>query len=167
MTLIDNTLKAIEEQGKKAPNLDILPLTDPDTYDVFSRGDTDGVFQVESSGMRQYLRMLRPNCFEDIIAMLALYRPGPLGSGMVDEFIKRKHGEVDVTYPLPSLEGCLKDTYGVIVYQEQVMQIAQIGRRVYPRRRRPAPASDGEEKRRSHGQRTNPFRGRCRQEWHQ
>lgn len=67
--------------------------------------------------------MLRPNCFEDIIAMLALYRPGPLGSGMVDEFIKRKHGEVDVTYPLPSLEGCLKDTYGVIVYQEQVMQI--------------------------------------------
>ena len=126
MTLIDNTLKAIEEQGKKAPNLDILPLTDPDTYDVFSRGDTDGVFQVESSGMRQYLRMLRPNCFEDIIAMLALYRPGPLGSGMVDEFIKRKHGEVDVTYPLPSLEGCLKDTYGVIVYQEQVMQIAQI-----------------------------------------
>ena len=126
MTLIDNTLKAIEEQGKKAPNLDILPLTDPETYDVFAKGDTDGVFQVESSGMRQYLRMLKPNCFEDIIAMLALYRPGPLGSGMVDEFIKRKHGDVEVTYPVPSLEGCLKDTYGVIVYQEQVMQIAQI-----------------------------------------
>ncbi len=126
MTLIDNTLKAIAEQGKTPPNLDILPLNDPQTYDVFARGDTDGVFQVESSGMRQYLRMLRPSCFEDIIAMLALYRPGPLGSGMVDEFIKRKHGEVEVTYPVPSLENCLKDTYGVIVYQEQVMQIAQI-----------------------------------------
>lgn len=126
MTLIDNTLKAISEQGKTPPDLDTLPLNDPQTYDVFSRGDTDGVFQVESSGMRQYLRMLRPNCFEDIIAMLALYRPGPLGSGMVDEFIKRKHGEVKVEYPLSSLEACLKDTYGVIVYQEQVMQIAQI-----------------------------------------
>ena len=126
MTLIHNTLKAISEQGKTAPDLDTLPLTDPETYELFARGDTDGVFQVESSGMRQYLRMLRPNCFEDIIAMLALYRPGPLGSGMVDEFIKRKHGEVAVVYPVPSLEDCLRDTYGVIVYQEQVMQIAQI-----------------------------------------
>ena len=111
--------------------------------------------------------MLRPNCFEDIIAMLALYRPGPLGSGMVDEFIKRKHGEVDVTYPLPSLEGCLKDTYGVIVYQEQVMQIAQIvagytlGGADLLRR------AMGKKNAASHGQRTNPFRGRCRQEWHQ
>ena len=76
--------------------------------------------------MRKYLRMLKPNCFEDLIAMLALYRPGPLNSGMVDEFIKRKHGEIEVSYPLPELENCLKDTYGVIVYQEQVMQIAQI-----------------------------------------
>ena len=76
--------------------------------------------------MRQYLRMLKPSCFEDVIAMLALYRPGPLGSGMVDEFIKRKHGEVPVVYPHESLEECLRDTYGVIVYQEQVMQIAQI-----------------------------------------
>lgn len=118
MTLIDNTLKAIEEQGKKASSLDILPLTDPDTYDIFSRGDTGGVFQVESSGIRQYLRMLRPSCSEDIIAMLALYQPGPLGSGMVDEFIRRKHGEVDITYPLSPLEGCLKDTCGVIAYQE-------------------------------------------------
>ncbi len=126
MTLISNTLKAVAEQGKTPPDLDNMSLTDPETYDLFSRGDTDGVFQVESSGMRQYLRMLRPSCFEDIIAMLALYRPGPLGSGMVDEFIKRKHGEVAVEYPLESLRECLKDTYGVIVYQEQVMQIAQI-----------------------------------------
>ena len=126
MTLISNTLKAISEQGMTPPDLDTLPLTDPATYELFAKGDTDGVFQVESSGMRQYLRMLKPTCFEDIIAMLALYRPGPLGSGMVDEFIKRKHGEVPVNYPLPALENCLKDTYGVIVYQEQVMQIAQI-----------------------------------------
>ncbi len=128
MTIIQDALDNIAHtRGKKhVPNLDTLPFTDPDTYDLYSRGDTDGIFQVESSGMRQYLRMLKPSCFEDLIAMLALYRPGPLGSGMVDEFIKRKHGELKVTYPHPSLETCLKDTYGVIVYQEQVMQIAQI-----------------------------------------
>jgi len=126
MTLIQDTLDAIGRQGKKQPDLDNLPLNDSKTYELYSKGETDGIFQVESSGMRQYLRQLKPNCFEDIIAMLALYRPGPLGSGMVDEFIKRKHKLVKVKYPHPSLEVCLKDTYGVIVYQEQVMQIAQI-----------------------------------------
>ncbi len=126
MTLIQDTLDNISLEGKEPPNLDTLPFTDQATYDLYSRGDTDGVFQVESSGMRQYLRMLKPSCFEDVIAMLALYRPGPLGSGMVDEFIRRKHGEVPVVYPHESLEECLRDTYGVIVYQEQVMQIAQI-----------------------------------------
>lgn len=126
MTLIQDTLDNIVRQGKVPPDLDNLALTDQASYDLYSRGDTDGVFQVESSGMRQYLRQLRPGCFEDIIAMLALYRPGPLGSGMVDEFIKRKHGQVPVVYPHESLSNCLGDTYGVIVYQEQVMQIAQI-----------------------------------------
>ncbi len=126
MTLIEDTLVNIRRGGKEVPDLDRLPLTDQATYELYSRGDTDGIFQVESSGMRQYLRMLRPSCFEDLIAMLALYRPGPLGSGMVDEFIRRKHGEVPVVYPHPSLENCLRDTYGVIVYQEQVMQIGQI-----------------------------------------
>ncbi len=126
MTLIQETLDNLVMQGKDAPDLDTMSLDNSQVYELFSRGDTDGVFQLESSGMRQYLRQLKPTCFEDIIAMLALYRPGPLGSGMVDEFIKRKHGEVEVTYPLPQLETCLKDTYGVIVYQEQVMQIAQI-----------------------------------------
>ncbi|AAS95831.1 DNA polymerase III subunit alpha [Nitratidesulfovibrio vulgaris] len=126
MTLVQDALDEITRQGKTPPDLDTLSLDDAETYELYSRGDTDGVFQVESSGMRQYLRMLRPTCFDDIIAMLALYRPGPLGSGMVDEFIKRKHGEVPVTYPVPSLEACLQPTYGVIVYQEQVMQIAQI-----------------------------------------
>ncbi len=126
MTLIQDTLDAIALQGRTPPDLDTLPLNDAETYKLYAAGDTDGIFQVESSGMRQYLRRLRPTVFEDVIAMLALYRPGPLESGMVDEFIKRKQGEVAISYPLPELEGCLKDTYGVIVYQEQVMQIAQI-----------------------------------------
>ncbi len=124
MTVVEDCLDIIREQGKEAPDLDTLALDDPDTYDIFCKGDTDGVFQVESSGMRKYLRMLRPSCFEDIIAMLALYRPGPLGSGMVDEFIKRKHGEIEVSYLWPTLEPSLAPTYGVIVYQEQVMGAA-------------------------------------------
>lgn len=108
MTLIHRALENIEKQGKEIPDLDNLPLNDLNVYDLYTKGDTDGIFQVESTGMRKYLRMLKPNCFEDLIAMLALYRPGPLNSGMVDEFIKRKHGEIEVTYPLPELENCLK-----------------------------------------------------------
>jgi DNA polymerase III subunit alpha len=126
MTVIDDALKIIREMGAEPPDLDTLPLTDPDTYELFAKGDTDGIFQVESQGMRKYLRMLKPNCFEDLIAMLALYRPGPLGSGMVEQFIRRKHGEDPVEYPHPLLEETLRPTYGVIVYQEQVMKIAQV-----------------------------------------
>lgn len=126
MTVIQDAVDIIAERGKEPPDLDTLPLSDQATFDLYSRGDTDGIFQVESDGMRKYLRQLKPSCFEDIIAMLALYRPGPLSSGMVEEFIKRKHGEVPVVYPLPSLEPVLQDTYGVIVYQEQVMKIAQV-----------------------------------------
>ncbi len=126
MTVLQDTLDIIASREKEVPNLDTLPLTDEKAYELYSKGDTDGIFQVESDGMRKYLRKLKPSCFEDVIAMLALYRPGPLGSGMVDEFIKRKAGEIPVSYPLPELESILKDTYGVIVYQEQVMQIAQM-----------------------------------------
>ncbi len=126
MTVVEDALDIIAGTGKPRPDLDTLELTDKATYDIFCSGDTDGIFQVESSGMRKYLRMLRPSCFEDIIAMLALYRPGPLGSGMVDEFIKRKHGQIKVSYPHPSLEETLKPTYGVIVYQEQVMSCARV-----------------------------------------
>ncbi len=131
MTVVQDTLDLIERSGQTPPDLDALDLDgaddDQETYKaIYCKGDTDGVFQVESSGMRKYLRMLKPSCFDDLIAMLALYRPGPLNSGMVDEFIKRKHGEIPVTYPLPSLEETLKPTYGVIVYQEQVMKIAQV-----------------------------------------
>ncbi len=124
MTLIQDTLDAIALQGKTPPDLDALPLTDSETYKLYAAGDTDGIFQVESSGMRQYLRQLKPTVFEDIIAMLALYRPGPMD--FIDEVIKRKHGEITIEYPLPELEACLKETYGIAVYQEQVMQIAQI-----------------------------------------
>ena len=93
---------------------------------MISRGDTTGVFQLESSGFREMLKKLKPDCLEDIVAAGALYRPGPLEGGMVDEYIDVKHGRKKVDYPHPWLEPVLADTYGVIVYQEQVMQIAQV-----------------------------------------
>jgi len=102
-----------------------IPLDDPATYELLQAGDTIGVFQLESSGIRELLKKMEPTCFEDIIAVCALYRPGPLGSGMVDDFVERKHGRKQTVYDLPQLEPILKDTYGVIVYQEQVMQIAR------------------------------------------
>lgn len=127
LTVIDETLVNIRNLGQEPPDLDCLPMDDPLVYDLYASGDMLGIFQMESEGMRQYLRKLRPTCFEDIIAMCALYRPGPLGSGMVDSFIRRKHGEEATDYfGLDALlEPVLAPTYGVIVYQEQVMQIAQ------------------------------------------
>ena len=103
-----------------------LPLDDKPTYRLLSKGLTTAVFQFESRGMKDYIRKLEPDCFEDLIALAALFRPGPLGSGMVDDFINRRHGRAEVSYPHPLLEPILKPTYGVIVYQEQVMQIAQV-----------------------------------------
>jgi len=110
--------------GEEQFSVTALAMDDEKTYELLSSGDTFGVFQLESSGMRDIIMRLKPNCFEDIIALVALYRPGPLGSGMVDDFIQRKRGNRKIVYPLPELEGILKDTYGVILYQEQVMQIA-------------------------------------------
>ncbi|MCB0272879.1 MAG: DNA polymerase III subunit alpha, partial [Bdellovibrionales bacterium] len=101
-----------------------IPMHDEKVFELLSRGDTQGIFQLESSGMRDLIMRLKPNHFEDIIALVALYRPGPLGSGMVDDFINRKHGRTPIMYDLPELESILKETYGVILYQEQVMQIA-------------------------------------------
>ncbi|WP_305045295.1 DNA polymerase III subunit alpha [Geoalkalibacter sp.] len=126
LTVIDNAVRLVRE-GKKA-DLDLRLIGDDDqaTYELLSRGETTGVFQLESSGMKELLVKLKPSCFEDIIAVCALYRPGPLGSGMVDDFIQRKHGKKKITYDFPQLEPILKDTYGVIVYQEQVMLIAQV-----------------------------------------
>ncbi|MCM0082327.1 DNA polymerase III subunit alpha [Geomonas sp. Red32] len=125
LTVIDNACKHI--RNGKDPNFDITLLTDDDeeSYKLLQAGNTTGVFQLESSGMKELLVKLKPSCFEDIIAVCALYRPGPLGSGMVDAFIECKHGRKAVVYDLPQLEPILKDTYGVIVYQEQVMQIAR------------------------------------------
>jgi DNA polymerase-3 subunit alpha len=104
--------------------LEELPLDDDATYELFQAGRTAGIFQFESAGMRELLRKFKPTQFEHLIALNALYRPGPLGSGMIDDFIKRKDGKVKVNYPLPQLEPILRETFGVIVYQEQVMRIA-------------------------------------------
>jgi len=123
LSVIDNTLKCLKNKNIEI-DISKIPLDDKKTFELFSRGDTIGIFQFESSGMREYLKKLKPECVEDLIAMNALYRPGPLGSGMVDDFIQRKHGEKEVEYLHPMLEPILNETYGVVVYQEQVMRIA-------------------------------------------
>ncbi|MBF0427339.1 MAG: DNA polymerase III subunit alpha [Magnetococcales bacterium] len=124
LTVIDDVLKLVNQ----SPPIDItlIDLADPDTFKLLQSGQTRGVFQLESSGMRDILKKLAPDTFEDIIALVALYRPGPLGSGMVDDYINRKHGRVEMAYPLPQLAPILQETYGVILYQEQVMKIAQV-----------------------------------------
>jgi DNA polymerase-3 subunit alpha len=130
LTIIDWAVKAINARraGNGEAPLDILalPLDDGATYRLLSKGLTTAVFQFESRGMKDYIKKLEPSVFEDLIALAALYRPGPLNSGMVDDFINRRHGRAEVSYPHPLLEPILKPTYGVIVYQEQVMQIAQV-----------------------------------------
>ena len=112
-------------------NIDLIPLDDKKTYDMLQRAETTAVFQLESRGMKELIKKLKPDCLEDMIALVALFRPGPLQSGMVDDFINRKHGRAELSYPHPDyqyagLEPVLKPTYGVILYQEQVMQIAQV-----------------------------------------
>jgi DNA polymerase-3 subunit alpha len=130
LTIIDWAVDTINRrrQAEGLPPLDIsqIPRDDPATYGLLKRKATTAVFQLESRGMKELIGRLLPDCFEDIIALVALFRPGPLQSGMVDDFVNRKHGKAKVDYPHPSLEGILKPTYGVIVYQEQVMQIAQV-----------------------------------------
>ena len=126
LTIIDKCLKLIEKNRGEKLDINAIPLDDAETYSLLQRGDTNGVFQLESAGMQNVLRKLGPTCFEDIIAVNALYRPGPLNSGMVDDFIKRKRNPATIQYQHPSLEPILKDTLGVIVYQEQVMLISQI-----------------------------------------
>ena len=130
LTVIDRTIKLIRD-GRNSTggiNFDIskIPLDEPDVFKLLSSNYTRGIFQIESSGMKELLQRLQATTFEDIVAVLALYRPGPLDSGMVEEFIKRKHGEKDIEYPLPELEGILKDTYGLFVYQEQIMKTASL-----------------------------------------
>ncbi len=124
LTVIDNALKLIEHQGKPALDLDNIDFNDLDTYALLAAGDTTGVFQLESSGMKDLLVRLRPENFDEVTALVALYRPGPLDSGMVDDFVERKHGRKAVDYMIADLAPILQATYGVIVYQEQVMKIA-------------------------------------------
>ena len=123
LTVIGDAAKAIREQHDPDFDIEAIPLDDPETFELLSRGDTIGVFQFSSSAMQDYLRQLRPENLDDLIAMNALYRPGPMAS--IPDYIRRKHGEEQVTYLHPTLEPILKDTYGVVVYQEQVMQIAR------------------------------------------
>jgi DNA polymerase III subunit alpha len=124
LTVIDDTLQLIEKTDNVKLPIETIPMDDKKTFQLFMEAKTLGVFQLESSGMRDLLRKLQPTNIEDIIALISLYRPGPLGSGMIDDFVARKHGKVKVKYEHPILEPILKDTYGVIVYQEQVMRIA-------------------------------------------
>jgi DNA polymerase-3 subunit alpha len=124
LTVIRNTEELVGKSPQGYFCIENIPLNDSKTYELLSKGCTVGVFQLESSGLRDILRKLRPEVFEDIIALVALYRPGPLGSGMVDDFIKRKHGTVPIKNIVPQLDDILRETYGVILYQEQVMEIA-------------------------------------------
>jgi len=123
LTVIEKTLKYMKENSKNLSLKDI-PFDDKKTYELLSSGHTTGIFQLESAGMRDLLVKMSPNRFEDLIAIVALYRPGPMGSGMIDDFIKRKKGQIPVKYDLPQLKEILSETHGIILYQEQVMNIA-------------------------------------------
>ena len=125
LTLIHDCLDLIRQSRGTAPDLQSMALDDEDTYRLVGSGNTTGIFQLESTGIREMSVRIKPDCFEDIVAILALYRPGPLDSGMAEEYIKRKSGKEQTSYLHPALRPILKDTYGVIVYQEQVMEIAQ------------------------------------------
>src|SRR5204863_9608801 len=117
LTLIADAVRRVKVTTGRQVDVTSLPLDDPAPYRLITRGDTVGIFQLESGGMRKLLTRMKPSCFEDLIAALALYRPGPLDSGMVEEYIQRKNGKTAVRYPDPALEPILRDTHGVIVYQ--------------------------------------------------
>ncbi len=125
LTIIDKTLAIIRESGKEPPVLDVneMDTGDVETYKLLTDGLTQGVFQLGSAGMQRLLKRLQPECIEDLIAVVGLYRPGPLQSGMVDDYIERRHGRAEITYPHPAFEPILKPTHGVLLYQEQIMRI--------------------------------------------
>ncbi|MCC7136967.1 MAG: DNA polymerase III subunit alpha [Planctomycetes bacterium] len=126
LTILAKAVENVRRAGRTPPDLDALPPDDADTYRMLARGEALGVFQLESSGMRDLLARIKPDRFADLSAIVALFRPGPLGSGMVDQYVERKHGRQAITYLHPTLEPILKETLGVIVYQEQVMRIANV-----------------------------------------
>ncbi len=124
LTVIDQAVRLIRRRHRPDFDISRIPMDDPDTFALLQAANTAGVFQLESSGMRALMVRLKPSTFEDIVALVALYRPGPMESGMHEDYVRRKHGEAPVTYLLPELEPILKETYGIILYQEQVMKIA-------------------------------------------
>ncbi|MFH1387272.1 MAG: DNA polymerase III subunit alpha, partial [bacterium] len=124
LTMIAHAVEILKKNRNIDVDINTIPLDDLNTYRLFNAGDTIGIFQLESRGMQQLIKDLKPSYFEEIIALLALYRPGPLESGMVEDFVKRKHKKVPIKYELPELQPILRETYGVILYQEQVMEIA-------------------------------------------
>lgn len=126
LTVINRAVQAIKKNHGIDIDLDLLPLDDKKTFQLLSKGLTNAIFQFESEGLKDVFRKLQPDKFEDLIAVNALYRPGPLGAGMVEDYIERRHGRQKVTYMFPELEPVLQETYGVIVYQEQVMKIASV-----------------------------------------
>lgn len=130
LTVVQRALGYINEErqreGQEPLDISLIPLTDKGVYQMIAKAQTTGVFQLESGGFKKLLSQLKPDCFEDVIAAVALYRPGPMGSGMIDQFIECKHGLREIVYPHPLLSGILRETYGVFVYQEQVMQAAQV-----------------------------------------
>lgn len=125
LTIIKNTLRIVKKVYNKDLDISNIPLDDQKTFQLLQKGDTTGVFQLESAGMKRYIKALRPDKFNDIIALSALYRPGPLTAGLTDEYIERKNGKKQVVFEHPSMQRALESTYGVLVYQEQVMRIAQ------------------------------------------
>ncbi len=126
LSIIQDCLANLEQVRGLRLDLEALPLDDPRTYALLAAADTQGVFQMESPGLRRLLQDMKPSSFDDITAAIALFRPGPIEGGMIDQYVKCKHGEREIVYPLPELEPILRETYGVIVYQEQVMQIASV-----------------------------------------
>ena len=125
LTMIDKTISLIESSTGKKVDIDKLPSNDSKTFDLIGRGDLEGIFQLESSGMKQVVKDFKPNSLEDISSILALYRPGPLDAGLIPKFINRKNGNEKVDFPHPYIESILTETYGIMVYQEQIMKIAQ------------------------------------------
>ena len=126
LTVIHTALKLIKQSRGLDIDLQALSLNDPQTYKTLCQGNTTGVFQLESGGITEMTMRLKPSCFDDLVAILALYRPGPLDAGMVDHYIKRKHGKEPVVYLHPQMKGILSDTYGIMIYQEQIMQLTQV-----------------------------------------
>ena len=152
LTLIQDCLDEIKRTEGIEVDIDAIPLDDAKTFQLFSEGCTYGVFQFESSGMRELLRKAKPERLDDLIALNALYRPGPLKSGMVDDYISRKQGKTEVKYELQAMKPILEDTYGVIAYQEQVMRIAVGAGRVHAGPVRRAAQGHGQERPQGHGE---------------